>query len=179
MSTVERVRGGRPRLDLDGGPAHGAHGGPAHRPRLDPSLFPAELRRGRGGGGGRRGWEEAADGRVGGHGVGGGVVGGGGHRGWEEAGGDTSARGRGGRRGWREERCSYTRWVLKSTSNVTLILMFSVMFMILMFSEMVERGGYTSLDLLDGDCVLRPQVLSFLYGWCVLMLPNSKFPPRV
>ena len=34
-------------------------------------------------------------------------------------------------------------------SNVTLILM---------FSEMVERGGYTSLDLLDGDCVLRPQV---------------------
>ena len=26
-------------------------------------------------------------------------------------------------------------------------------------SEMVERGGYTSLDLLDGDCVLRPQVL--------------------
>ena len=61
-------------------------------------------------------------------------------------------------------------------SNVTLILM---------FSEMVERGGYTSLDLLDGDCVLRPQVLlrylrlSFLYGWCILMLPNSKFPPRV
>ena len=47
-------------------------------------------------------------------------------------------------------------------SLVTLIL-------ILMFSEMVERGGYTSLDLLDGDCVLRPQVLfrylrhSFLY----------------
>ena len=46
-------------------------------------------------------------------------------------------------------------------SNVTLILM---------FSEMVERGGYTSLDLLDGDCVLRPQVFlrylrhSFLYG---------------
>ena len=112
MSTVERVRGGRPRLDLDGGPAHG---GPAHRPRLDPSLFPAELRRGRGGGGGgRRGWEEAADGRVGGHGVGGGG-GGGGHRGWEEAGGDTSARGRGGRRGWREERCSYTRWAFKST----------------------------------------------------------------
>ena len=61
-------------------------------------------------------------------------------------------------------------------SNVTLILM---------FSEMVERGGYTSLDLLDGDCVLRPQVLfrylrhSFLYGWCFLMLPNSRFPQRV
>ena len=56
-------------------------------------------------------------------------------------------------------------------SKVTLTL-------ILMFSEMVERGGYTSLDLLDGDCVLRPQVLlrylrpSFLYGWCVLMLPR-------
>ena len=117
MSTVERVRGGRPRLDLDGGLAHAAHGGPAHRPRLDPSLFPAELRRGRGGGGGRRGWEEAADGRVGGHGGGGGGVGGGGGgpRGWEEAGGDTSARGRGGRRGWREERCSYTRWAFKST----------------------------------------------------------------
>ena len=121
MSTVERVRAGRPRLDLDGGPAHRLDGGPAHRPRLDPSLFPAELRRGRGGGGGRRGWEEAADGRVGGHG-GGGVVGGGGGgghgggpRGWEEAGGDTSARGRGGRRGWREERCSYTRWAFKST----------------------------------------------------------------
>ena len=39
-----------------------------------------------------------------------------------------------------------------------MILMFSAMLMILMFSEMVERGGYTSLDLLDGDCVLRPQV---------------------
>ena len=26
-------------------------------------------------------------------------------------------------------------------------------------SEMVERGGYTSLDLLDGDCVVRPEGL--------------------
>lgn len=26
-------------------------------------------------------------------------------------------------------------------------------------SEMVERGGYTSLDLLDGDCVMRPESL--------------------
>ena len=33
--------------------------------------------------------------------------------------------------------------------------------LILMLSEMVERGGYTSLDLLDGDCVLRPQVIQY------------------
>ena len=30
-----------------------------------------------------------------------------------------------------------------------------------LFSEMVERGGYTSLDLLDGDCVPRPQVIQY------------------
>ena len=36
-----------------------------------------------------------------------------------------------------------------------------VTMVILTLSEMVERGGYTSLDLLDGDCVMRPQVFQY------------------
>ena len=42
--------------------------------------------------------------------------------------------------------------------SVDLLLTINLV-LILMLSEMVERGGYTSLDLLDGDCVLRPQVI--------------------
>ena len=43
--------------------------------------------------------------------------------------------------------------------DISLVTLILILTLILMFSEMVERGGYTSLDLLDGDCVLRPQVL--------------------
>ena len=42
---------------------------------------------------------------------------------------------------------------------VIIIIIPAITIMTTITSEMVERGGYTSLDLLDGDCVLRPQVL--------------------
>ena len=44
---------------------------------------------------------------------------------------------------------------------ITIIIVI-VSIITIIISEMVERGGYTSLDLLDGDCVLRPQVLLYL-----------------
>ena len=44
---------------------------------------------------------------------------------------------------------------------ITLIIIIIIIITIII-SEMVERGGYTSLDLLDGDCVLRPQVFLYL-----------------
>ena len=42
---------------------------------------------------------------------------------------------------------------------LTIIFITIILIIVTIISEMVERGGYTSLDLLDGDCVLRPQVL--------------------
>ena len=45
---------------------------------------------------------------------------------------------------------------------IIIIIIVIVSIITIIISEMVERGGYTSLDLLDGDCVLRPQVLLYL-----------------
>ena len=45
---------------------------------------------------------------------------------------------------------------------ITIIIIIIVTIITIIISEMVERGGYTSLDLLDGDCVLRPQVLLYI-----------------
>ena len=45
------------------------------------------------------------------------------------------------------------------SSWIVVIIIPIITIMTTITSEMVERGGYTSLDLLDGDCVLRPQVL--------------------
>ena len=44
---------------------------------------------------------------------------------------------------------------------ITTIIIIVLLIIVIIISEMVERGGDTSLDLLDGDCVLRPQVFQY------------------